>query len=280
MHGHRKRLLGLDRETLSAVTCNLGTNVVLNKVAGSEAAMVALCKQTYHGTDGWSLDTKLSQCTQNAIDAICKEPFDLLALQELPRAAAAPVIQRLQSSVFAQRGSALAVYSNQDTWLIANTSVVGEGTIVTPPGLSICETGRPYLGVWFPQIGTSVVALHAPHMSQDRTILEPLKILNRQVAEWFRRKTGANQTAVRTCLIMGDFNEEICSQELRLLGKRLTCHNPNRTTKTCCYPDFKYRSDLIFASVGSLSTANNENASNTKVLTSDHRLARATIRLL
>lgn len=281
MHAHRKRLLGLERQTLSVVTFNLGTNVVQNKVAGSEAEMVAACKQAYRATKGWTPHAEMSQCTENAIDVVCGEPFDLLALQELPRASAAPVLRRLQSTVFAQRGETLAFYSNQDTWLVANASVVGKGTIVTPPDLSILENGRAYLGVWFPHIATFVVALHAPHMSRDQSIVDPLKILNRQVAEWFEAKTGATQAAVQTCLIMGDFNEEICSQELHLLGKRLSCTDPHRKTKTCCYPDFKYRSDLIFASVSSLSIVNEDAESTTTThLASDHRLARVTIHLL
>ena len=55
-HFRRKRVIGLTHsiEYFLLATYNLGTNVVLNRVKGTEAEAVILCKETYKKTDGWN----------------------------------------------------------------------------------------------------------------------------------------------------------------------------------------------------------------------------------
>lgn len=283
-HSHRKRLLGLTNsgEVLSLATYNLGTNVVLNKVKGSEAAMVARCKQAYVGTNGWNNVAGLSECTKTALDAVCTESFDFLALQEVPQQSAERVLNYLRTRFFTNFGKLLDFYCNQDTYLIANTSRVGKGTVITPPLLNIVEDGRPYLGVWFPQVGTFVVAVHAPHMPKGDTVLTPLQELNSRVRKQFQARLGGTEM-VRACVMMGDFNEDICAEQFLLLEKVLHCANFYDETKTCCYPEFKYRSDLIFSSIVTPFPLHTEiyksgqTSITTTALSSDHRLVRANV---
>lgn len=273
---------------LRVVTFNLGNAIVRNVVEGSEAPTVQRCQREYAARGGWNAAGEIGQCTENAIAWLGSGslgPFDLIGLQELPREKALNVLTPLVSQPPDKLGStahdrkAFGVWRNMDVYLLARKDILGDGIQVTPEGFgfaltgndrgvhhtsapTVSDLGRAYLGVWFPATRTFVAVVHAPHRETPDDLFAELEVVNRDLERVFRRDYP--KARIEHVVLMGDFNAEIGDRIPLLLGKRLQsaeirvnsvtdvsaakAGKAAKATKTCCWPDYRWQSDLIFSS--------------------------------
>ena len=153
---------GLPKFYGGVMTFNLGLNVMLNKVQGSEAKRVQQCQAKYHG--GWSDKWDLPRCTKNAADLLRR--YDIFGLQEVNPINAQALFNEINM--------------NQDYKFITHdTNVIGYNIKIfgdhelnslteTPKFQSLAipigrKDKRLVQVAFFETLGMLVINVHAPH---------------------------------------------------------------------------------------------------------------------
>jgi len=218
------------RLKLRVVTFNLGRNVQLNTVSGSEAILVQACQIKYSDRKGWSEHTPLSQCTLNAAQWLAEQKADLIGLQEV----ALPYFPDLVKQI----GKEYTSVGYGPVQLVYNKRKLGEGYLISPLDLYMVETVRVFTVTWFPQVKLLVINLHAPHRVN----------LKETISEAFSKVPTVGIRPERI-LALGDFNDGYFSllESLTIMGKILRQHGP--PSQACCADsNFRTVGDYIFDS--------------------------------
>lgn len=232
---------------LRICTFNLGYNVQLNQVQGSEAAFVKVCQQTYPAAKGMVPNRNISQCTYNAAKYLSDEAFGLIALQEY---VAKPWSKNFKvgtkpdlfldvlKEISGNNNYEMIGYPNQTTQIIYDKSVLGEGELVSSPNTEYSK-GRPVMAVWFKDPQILVINVHAPHNV----------IIKRDTEAVIDSIDKLNLLIPSRILVMGDFNDPGgILNSLDVLG--ITCIRHSQNDKnSCCYNNkFSHYGDYIFDS--------------------------------
>lgn len=216
---------------LHVLTFNLGTNIMTNQVAGTEAPLVKLCQSSYNG--GWK-DSTISQCTYNASQLIAQ--YDLFGLQEVNPQYRAGLIQAINSS-----GTDYRFISGYNIITGYNYNITGEGYPLTAQDHKIADRGLQV--VWFPKLSLLFINLHAPHH------IDLIGEINKSLSTIRRPKN------IKHVIMLGDFNDHqrvLLSISLMLFDMLLTI--PFNTTfstspLTCCTDnDYSSPGDYILTS--------------------------------
>jgi hypothetical protein len=128
---------------------------------------------------------------------------------------------------------------SSSTYFIYNSSVFGQGQLLSHKRLYIIQEGRPMIIVWFPKVELLAVNLHAPHKINLKDGIE----------KTFNSVKISSSIHPKRIIITGDFNDAYYAplQELNLMGKVLRQHSS--PPKSCCADSsYNYSGDYIFDS--------------------------------
>jgi hypothetical protein len=198
--------------SLRIATFNLGHNIVMNMVAGSEAGMVQKCQVEY-GTS--------AMCTINAITLL--KDYNLIGLQEVP--------ETKRDFIMSLFPSHYQYIPGHNIMTVYDSNITGPGHSITPPNDLLLERG--FQIIYFPHISLLFVNLHAPH--------------NIDIKYEVEKKCHQYKQRADRVIMVGDFNDFMGTiTHLDVLGHRLTRHEK---VKTCCADShYTYPGDYILIS--------------------------------
>lgn len=221
---------------ITTTSFNLGYNIILDSVGGSEAGMVIACHDMY---DKKKKDD-LPICLKNALKG-CMSGFggsgitsDVIALQEVPKSEIKAIHRYSQTLVPWEVGSIVGT----EIMLLYNKTKLGKGINKSHKnatfGLGPTKP-RGIQVVYFPQLKITVVNLHACHKINLKHDIE------------YALKDYVVET--KLAIVCGDFNDgygKFPDKTLYLFGKELFMSA--KPPKTCCYDsDYAYSGDYILS---------------------------------
>lgn len=227
------------------LSMNVAYYVVQNQRSdASEDWFVELCQKTYQKTQGSSEIPLLSQCTKNVMDMIVsctKEPFDLIGFQEM--SSDVPV-KYLIDSLRHQQWEYF--FAQSDGFLLSNVRTMGQGKQFTKKGQQTLNTTqeRAFCGVWFADVATVAISMHAGHGYDKNLVKELEQFLDKTIAAQFISKCG-EISLIKSVVLMGDFNYDVTGEVIHAFGKVLRV-NASKKVTTCCQN--KRAIDFIFTS--------------------------------
>jgi hypothetical protein len=241
---------------LTILTFNLAKYVQLNEIKGSESIMVEKCQLAYPRNNGLSEDGQLSQCTLNASKLIGFLRCDLMGFQECVEPSFSRMLQRIKqesgrnytsigtAGKARKPGSISSDHPGCDSvQIIYDQDKLGNGIMLSKPGLHILEPTRLMMVVWFPHTKILAINLHAPHDFDSE----------KEITNTFNSVDIPSSIMPRRIIMTGDFNDSYRSplEEITFLGMKLKQHNTpnNKPPNTCCTDsNYQWAGDYIFDS--------------------------------
>lgn len=222
-------------ENMRMITFNLGTNIQLGKAEGTEKLFVELCQREYNfGTKR----SRISPCSQNALDWLKEQNADLIGLQELT----AEFLDELKVQ-FAHLpdGGVKYQYAGYENsiCLIYNGQMLGEASYLSDDNLFFVNNYRPMLIVYFPKVKLVAVNLHAEH---DIALKTEIEDKYNTILSYYP------DLEIDRVVVLGDFNDTEHKLKSLYLSK-LSCKQHSNIVPTCCADsNYQYYGDYIFDS--------------------------------
>lgn len=176
------------------ISYNLGYNIVLNQIRGSEYKMVERCQQEYNG--GWKIQKKLSQCSANAFDFLANSKADIIGLQEI-NMELWPYLKQYYNNL---TNNKFEYFIGINTILGSNMDIMGKGIQVISEHFYIGEKDkRGMIAIFYPKYGYLIINIHMPHN------MEIIDSINERINKYIESKIDGQ--LVKRIIIMGDFND-------------------------------------------------------------------------
>jgi len=223
---------------ISVISFNLGINIMINKIAGSESQRVKQCQVKYNG--GWSDKWDLSQCSKNAADLL--RQYDILSLQEVPTENTHALFKEINMNGDYEFFASGGTINNVIVYKKAFYHKQKPKTLVLPfPTHYKNDDTRSIQTIWFGEIGLIVINVHAPHfipLKQD--LIQSLTVIQKKL-----------NVKPKRVIMLGDFNDNegtLLNQSFKIFGLSVSIPNQKKVISCCTDVGYTDPGDYIFVS--------------------------------
>ena len=235
----------ISENNLCNIICfNLGYNVILNQVYGSEKSLVSKCQKEYNvkGREGWNKKNILSQCSANAMKFLEDNNADLFGLQEVPPNKWVN-LQNYFDNIINKKFEYFIGYG---IIIGSNLEKLGNGIQITPTNFYIGTSDkRGMMAVFYPNRGWIVINAHLPHN------IDIVKLMNERIKNYIEPyliQIGYGSKDVKRVIIMGDFNDfqgNMNNKYITAFGKKVQLPNFDIPLTCCDDTNYKFPGDYI-----------------------------------